>query len=62
MRRDRRKGGISAAAGAPLYWIVDVPRDTVIVHEGATADGTLAFPETQTTVHVTALLRQPAAS
>jgi Uma2 family endonuclease len=39
-RRDRRKGEIYAAAGAPVYWIVDIPRDAVVVHTGPNPDGT----------------------
>jgi Uma2 family endonuclease len=40
MTRDRRKAEISAAAGAPVYWIVDVERAVVIEHRGPRADGT----------------------
>jgi Uma2 family endonuclease len=37
--RDRRKGQIYAGVGAAEYWIVDIPRDRVIVHTGAKPDG-----------------------
>jgi Uma2 family endonuclease len=37
--RDRRKGEIYAASGAREYWIVDIPRDLVIVHTGHAPDG-----------------------
>lgn len=38
----RRKIAIYAEAGAPIYWLVDVPRRLVIVHEGPHPDGTWA--------------------
>jgi Uma2 family endonuclease len=34
-----RKARIYAAAGVPVYWVVDVNRDVVHVHSGPTADG-----------------------
>lgn len=37
---DRRKGALYAIAGTPRYWIVDVGRRVVIVHEGPRTDGT----------------------
>ncbi len=46
----RRKIAIYAEAGAPVYWIVDVPRRQVTVHEGPRSDGTwervTTLPET----------------
>ncbi len=39
-RRDRRKAELYASVGAAAYWIVDVPRDVVIVHTGPRPDGT----------------------
>lgn len=36
----RRKIAIYAEAGAPIYWLVDVPRRQVTVHEGPHRDGT----------------------
>ena len=39
-RWDRRKTVLYAQAGAPVYWIVDVERRCVIVHDGPQSDGT----------------------
>jgi Uma2 family endonuclease len=36
---DRRKAGIYAAAGVPVYWLVDVDARRVEVHREPTADG-----------------------
>lgn len=36
----RRKIALYAEAGAPVYWLVDVPKRHVIVHEGPHPDGT----------------------
>ena len=69
--RDRRKGQIYAGHGASEYWIVDIPREVVIVHAGAAADGswaevrevgiddTLTLPGTQVTIATAAILRPP---
>jgi Uma2 family endonuclease len=38
----QRKVAIYAEAGAPVYWLVDVPRRQVTVHEGPRPDGTWA--------------------
>ena len=40
LRGDIRKRPIYAAAGAPVYWIVDLGRDAVVVHTGPRSDGT----------------------
>jgi Uma2 family endonuclease len=37
---DRRKVRLYAAAGTPVYWIVDIPRRCVTVFEGPQPDGT----------------------
>ena len=37
---DQRKATLYAEAGAPVYWIVDVPRRCVFVHMGPRPDGT----------------------
>ena len=37
---DRRKATLYATAGAPMYWLVDIPARRVIVHEGPSPDGT----------------------
>ena len=67
--RDRRKGQIYATARAAEYWIVDIPREVVIVHAGAAADGswaqvrevgidgTLTLPGTKVTIATAAILR-----
>ena len=39
-RLDRHKATLYAKAGAPVYWLVDVPARRVIVHEGPHPDGT----------------------
>ncbi len=64
----RRKIAIYAEAGAPIYWIVDVPRRQVTVHEGPRPDGTwergtvipesgnLVLPELGTTLGVAKIL------
>ena len=52
----RRKIAIYAEAGAPIYWLVDVPRRQVIVHEGPRPDGTW---ERVTTLPETAELTLP---
>ena len=39
-RLDRYKATLYAKAGAPVYWLVDVPARSVIVHEGPNPDGT----------------------
>lgn len=39
-RLERHKAGLYANAGAPVYWLVDVPARRVIVHTGPTPDGT----------------------
>lgn len=36
---DRRKGRIYGRSGAPVYWLVDVPRRAVVVREGPGPDG-----------------------
>lgn len=36
----RRKQPVYAAAGAPVYWVVDVPKREVVVHRDPRADGT----------------------
>ena len=36
----RRKITLYAEAGAPIYWLVDVPRRQVAVYEGPHPDGT----------------------
>ena len=40
VRRDIRKGAIYAAAGAPEFWRVEIPRRVVVVHRLPQADGT----------------------
>ena len=40
VRRDVRKGAIYAAAGAPEFWRIEVPRGAVVVHRGPRPDGT----------------------
>ena len=67
--RDRRKGQIYAGAGAAEYWIVDIPRDVVIVHSGSKPDGTwtnvrefgidgsVRLPATEVDLAVAAILR-----
>ena len=69
--RDRRKGQIYSAAGGLEYWIVDIPREVVIVHTQATVDGswaqvrevgvsgTILLPGTATTITAAAVLRAP---
>lgn len=58
---DRDKATLYAAAGVPVYWLVDIPRRTVTVYEGPDADGcrtirtlsedeTVAVPETDATL------------
>jgi Putative restriction endonuclease len=37
---DRRKATLYATAGAPMYWLVDIPARRVIAHEGPSPDGT----------------------
>lgn len=60
---DRDKAGLYAAAGVPVYWLIDVPRRTVTVHEGPDPEGyrtirtlsddqTLSVPETETALSV----------
>ena len=39
-RMDRRKAGIYAAAGAAVYWRLDLPRRQLEVHESPDAQGT----------------------
>jgi Uma2 family endonuclease len=39
-RTDQRKVHLYAEAGAPVYWLVDVPRRSVITHCGSRSDGT----------------------
>ncbi|MEW6581558.1 MAG: Uma2 family endonuclease [Actinomycetota bacterium] len=36
---DRRKAALYAEAGAPVYWLVEVERGRVVVHEGPRPDG-----------------------
>lgn len=67
--RDRRKGEIYAASGAREYWIVDIPREVVIVHQGWHPDGgwahvrerglgeLLELPGTSTTIPVASVFR-----
>lgn len=67
--RDRRKGQIYAGAGAAEYWIVDIPRDCVIVHTGSKPDGSwevvrevgidgsIALPGTDIEIAVSAIVR-----
>lgn len=69
LRRDRRKGEIYAMAGAPEYWIVDIPREVVTIHRGPGTDGSwqdvrevgvdgaLTLPGTQVTIPAAATLR-----
>ena len=38
-RMDRRKAGIYAAAGVPVYWRLDLPRRHLEVHEGPDGQG-----------------------
>ena len=52
----QRKVALYAQAGAPIYWIVDVPRRWVTVHEGPRPDGTW---ERVTVVPETAELQLP---
>lgn len=71
-RRDRRKAQIYAAAGAPEFWIVDIPKDRITVHSGPRPDGTwanvrevgiddtLLLPGTTTTLNAVDVLRRPA--
>lgn len=67
----RRKVVLYAEAGAPRYWLVDVPKRKVIVHEGPRPDGTwervaevsedgeLPLPDLATTLRVTDILPPP---
>lgn len=68
---DRRKVRLYAEAGAPVYWIVDVPARTVTVHTGPNPDGTwvstevvaetgvLTPPGTDAAIPVSAILTPP---
>lgn len=65
---DRRKATLYGQAGAPVYWLVDVPARRVTVHEGPRGDGTwratrdvpetgeLPLPGLDATVRVSAIL------
>ncbi len=67
----RRKIALYAQAGAPVYWLVDVPRRQVTVYEGARPDGTwdrstvisedgeLRLPGLDTTLPVAKILPPP---
>ena len=67
----RRKIALYAEAGAPVYWLVDVPRRQVTVYEGARPDGTwdrstvipedgeLRLPGLDTTLPVAKILPPP---
>ncbi len=69
--RDIRKGAVYAAAGAPVFWIVDLNRNAVTVHEAPQPDGTwrqvhevgpngrLALPGIDGTIEVATLVRPP---
>lgn len=46
VRRDIRKGEIYAVAGAPVYWRIDIPSRTAVVHAGPLPDG--SWTETRT--------------
>jgi Uma2 family endonuclease len=67
--RDRgQKARIYAGAGCPVYWVVDLTRREVVVHEGPRPDGTwasvrthvpgeeVALPQSGVTVPVTDIL------
>lgn len=65
---DRRKAALYAESGAPLYWLVDVERRCVVVHERPRGDGSwnwvrdvraggeLEVPGTHTRLPVIAIL------
>jgi Uma2 family endonuclease len=64
---DRAKAALYAAAGVPVYWLIDLPRRRVTVHEGPDGeeyrtirtldeDDVLAVPETDATWSVRAVL------
>ena len=72
VRRDIRKGAIYAAAGAPEFWRVEIPRKVVVVHRRPRPDGTwtevteveaggaFALPGLSQRIEVATFLRPPA--
>jgi Uma2 family endonuclease len=53
----RVKVGLYAAAGVPIYWLVDLTRDEVRVHTGPTGEGELATYAEVTTLRADGVLR-----